>query len=399
MTRLEHVAVEGFKGVEKVAFDPGMVNVVTGRNKSGKTSLLEAIHLLCSASNISDVRPADSGLIRTGFESAQITGEFVERRIEMTVRMPTEAEILEAVSIVAEEVLLLYHNGDESEVADAVVETLEDVVPELPRHVDVDELKHGTVVVTSPHLPDSFPYFTPDLGEATLQVCMEAVERLQKEHGSFESDDSLMFRLHGLLDDFVGSFVGDLALPMIDSEYIDVLGLSNTVEFDALGEEPVIVDDVGDFLREREIIDELKTFSFDHVVFENGDDKYAVPFDAMGDGFKAITAVVWHLLEAKANQEIALLEEPETHMHPGYVRQLTEFLIDLARDEEIQLFVTTHNHDFLNDFFDPALPDEEREFLRDEFRLIQMQDGYAGVKSYEEAEESLKDLQIDLRGI
>ncbi len=162
---------------------------------------------------------------------------------------------------------------------------------------------------------------------------------------------------------------------------------------------PIKEDDIGDFLREKEILDNLKSFSLDHLVFDPEDEeKYSVPFDQMGEGFKAIVGILWELLDDNL-PEVVFLEEPDTHMHPGYVRELVYFLIDLAREEDIQLFVTTHNDDFLNDLFVENLTDEEVEFLESEFRLIQMQDGAADVMDYREAEHTLEELMLDLRGL
>jgi len=97
--------------------------------------------------------------------------------------------------------------------------------------------------------------------------------------------------------------------------------------------------------------------------------------------------------------EIVLLEEPDTHMHAGYVREVVYFLIDLAREEDVQLFITTHDSDFINDFFTENLTDEEEAYLEDEFSLLRMEEDGAVVEDYETARENLKDLHLDLRGI
>ncbi len=174
--------------------------------------------------------------------------------------------------------------------------------------------------------------------------------------------------------------------------------LSEPFDLESDEDNPVKIDDIGDFLREKEIVDNLKTFDLDYLIFEDDGEKYSVPFDHMGEGFKTLVGVLWHLFDVEGSADVVLLEEPDTHMHPGYVRQLVYFLIDLAMEEDLQLFITTHNNDFLNDFFTENLKQEEREFLEEEFRLVQLQDGAADVMDYEEAETQLKDLKLDLRG-
>lgn len=158
-------------------------------------------------------------------------------------------------------------------------------------------------------------------------------------------------------------------------------------------------DEIGDFLREKQIVDNLKTFTLDSLVFEPDDgEKYSVPFDQMGEGFRAIVGLLWELLDDDL-PEVVFLEEPSTHMHPGYVRELVYFLVDLAREEDVQLFLTTHDSDLLNDLFTDNLTEEEVSFLESEFRLVQMQDGTADVMEYREAEHTLEELMLDLRGI
>jgi len=118
----------------------------------------------------------------------------------------------------------------------------------------------------------------------------------------------------------------------------------------------------------------------------------------MGEGFQAIVALLWELLDDDL-PEVVFLEEPTTHMHPGYVREVVFFLIQLAMEEDVQLFVTTHSNDFLNDLFAENLREEEEAFLEEEFRLFQMQDGGAKTLDYREAEHSLEELMLDLRGV
>jgi|APHM01.1.fsa_nt_gi Predicted ATPases len=94
MARLEHVAVEGFKGVERVEFDPGMVNVVTGRNNSGKTSLLEAVDLGCDPTGVERFGGSHASLIRESRDTARVTLATAddERRVELSVPDESDAE-------------------------------------------------------------------------------------------------------------------------------------------------------------------------------------------------------------------------------------------------------------------------------------------------------------------
>ena len=46
---IKKLVFKNFKTLEEVSFEPGRVNVFIGANGSGKTTILEAIGLLCAA--------------------------------------------------------------------------------------------------------------------------------------------------------------------------------------------------------------------------------------------------------------------------------------------------------------------------------------------------------------
>jgi predicted ATPase len=159
------------------------------------------------------------------------------------------------------------------------------------------------------------------------------------------------------------------------------------------------IDDIEDEITERGIVDNLKDFDLDYLVFEENGEKDSVPFDFMGDGFKSMVGILWELVEDDES-EIVMIEEPENHMHPGYVQEMFDFLVTMAREDDIQLFITTHSIDFINYMFDENLPEEHREFLKDELSVIRMESPeLAAVFDYEEAKKNSEELHLDLRGI
>ncbi len=182
--------------------------------------------------------------------------------------------------------------------------------------------------------------------------------------------------------------------------FIKSKNLLSAPDFDPDSDDAIKRDDLGDYLKETGLAEELKTFNLDTLVFEKEDgEKYAVPYDFMGDGFKTMVGLLWELMDDEIEDQIILLEEPENHMHPGYVRKVVYFLVELAKDEDVQLFITTHNKDFIDTFFTENLRDEEVEFLEEEFTLVRMESHSAVVEDYETARESIEDLHLDLRGI
>ena len=156
---------------------------------------------------------------------------------------------------------------------------------------------------------------------------------------------------------------------------------------------------VRDFLRDHDILPNIESFSFDDLVFDEDGEQYAIPYDFLGEGTKTITSLAWQLLSEEEIPDVILLEEPENHLHPGYVKELVEFLIEFARKENVQLFVTTHNVDFLREFFNDATVGDHKAWLKEEFRLIQTTELSPKQFDYEQARKHVEKLQLDLRGL
>jgi len=116
-------------------------------------------------------------------------------------------------------------------------------------------------------------------------------------------------------------------------------------------------------------------------------------------------ALLWHLSSEKISDKIVLLEEPENHMHPGYLKQLVKIIIKFSEELNIQFFMTSHNADFIESFFNKNLSQKEKRYLNKELLTLRMgkieKGDYATLKTYDykEAKETLNEFFIDLRGV
>lgn len=407
MTRLTSVTVEGFKGIDRIEFDPGRLNVVTGRNNSGKTSLLEALNLAYEPASIARFGPNLDTVVNGQYEEAVIEAETAREDRELRFKNPEEQKVLDYLLEAFRQEL--YRTWDylapEGQSEKELKEVIDNILPEALASVDesgvLEEAARETTIVSVDGSAHPYIYYGPAVTDLYAQIREGTRKAVDDRIKDPESTSGLRaYKLKRSTRRGEGDFIQGEPVSLGTTNFVDFNQLASTLEFDEDDADPVKVDNIGDYLREHGILEDLKTFDVDHLVFESEDgEKYSVPFEFMGEGFKTIVGVLWELLGEEHDWDLVLLEEPETHMHPGYVRELVYFLVQLAREEDVQLFVTTHNNDFLNDFFEANFTEDEQTFLEDEFRLLQLQDGTADVMDYAEAEEDLKDLKLDLRGL
>lgn len=118
-----------------------------------------------------------------------------------------------------------------------------------------------------------------------------------------------------------------------------------------------------------------------------------VPIQSMGDGFSSVLALLTAVWIAK--EGIVLMEEPETSLHPGFMKILMDHIVNSADRDKVQYIISTHSSDFLD-----LLPDVQPDL----FSVIRLQgiEGTAQIDysmlSGSEAIEELKELKMDLRG-
>ena len=419
MAHVERVSVEGFKKIEASSVEPGQFTVVTGRNNAGKTSLLEAIRLGCEPETLRRFRvgpitlgrdrssqPGISSLIRRGSSRAVVETTIDGASERLGLRTASESRAREEVTEVVVDLLERRFDGDGSLTAELQGEQtratsldLREVTADSLAGLDTEVSDYVTAVsdggreylaISNADIVSSVTFSLIE-GELVDRLDRDSLQRLGVRHSNTETSSvTTASNLARGLD----TFPDGAPDTRLSTKFV-----THGTTVDADEDDPVKTDDIGDFLREKEILPELKTFTLDSLIFDPDDgEKYAVPFEQMGEGFRAIVALLWELL-ADDLPEVVFIEEPTTHMHPGYVREVVYFLIRLAMEEDVQLFVTTHSNDFLNDLFAENLREEEVEFLAEEFRLFQMQDGDAKTLDYREAEQSLEELMLDLRGL
>lgn len=159
---------------------------------------------------------------------------------------------------------------------------------------------------------------------------------------------------------------------------------------------------IEEILKSDIILPNLKRFDFTELVFDTVNGTKTVKFSMMGEGFQTLVAILAILKSNENSKSVILLEEPEIHMHPGYVTELVKYISQISSSLKIQLFITTHSSDLIQSLFNQEQP-QIQEFLRRNLVLLRLnksKDSIIGERmTYKEAKESVYDLELDLRGI
>ena len=108
------------------------------------------------------------------------------------------------------------------------------------------------------------------------------------------------------------------------------------------------------------------------------------------------------ILGTSKETKIVLIEEPENHMHPAYIKELIRQIIDFSMVNNIQFFITTHNSDILDIVTNGLIEPQYQEYLSKELNIIRLDclDDDIMVQELNRADalEELEDLKTDLRG-
>ena len=159
------------------------------------------------------------------------------------------------------------------------------------------------------------------------------------------------------------------------------------------------INEIENYIKTKKILENLERFDIDKLLFKNNVKEYEIPFSFMGDGFKALIGLI---VQMTKEAKIVLIEEPENHMHPAYIKEIVQQIINLSIENDIQFFITTHNSDILDIVSTDVLEQRHQEYLSKELNLIRLdflnEDIAVQELNQKETLEELEDLKLDLRG-
>ena len=122
------------------------------------------------------------------------------------------------------------------------------------------------------------------------------------------------------------------------------------------------------------------------------------PIDTFGDGFRRMFQIIGSLIFY--HDTIMCIDEIDATIHPGAQKKLCRCLIKYARKYNVQLFVTTHNIEFMDNFLYGWREDEPLSQM-DDIRIVTMKDVNGMVRprvmTGKQAYDARRDFNLELR--
>jgi predicted ATP-dependent endonuclease of OLD family len=436
MTRIEHFRISDFKGISEYEFDTGALNIITGRNNTGKTSILESIDI---AFNPSDIRMFEENvryLVNSESTSASINVQYTKdqstitefsdtgrmgRNREVGLRVPRDNEVVDYFIESLYKILDLNSQyplpnlsdilQTSNEKANEIVQDrLEQQITSIPAHRVLGSGMSERMLILEVN-GEEYPFvycgreysqIREDLVRRTVQSLMDDYQIDIQSTAEKDIVEDLVSSVDRLLAPRFGSMraVGGEPEGLANIKFIEEI-TGKRDDFDLSMENSAVrTNKIENYLIENDIISGLQDFSFDKVVIQEDDSEpYEVPYQFLGSGVKILIKILWVLFDNRNTGHVLLLEEPEAHMHPGYIEKMVGYLVDISMESGIQLFMTTHNMDLIDAFFSPQMEGPREEFLREQFHLIQLTGSASKNMDYDTSQLKLDELNLDLRGV
>ncbi|MFA5268229.1 MAG: ATP-binding protein [Methanoregula sp.] len=398
---IEKISIRNFKAIHNLEYIPRQINILTGRNNTGKSTILTAIALNAPFNDSSELEDTfienPSNFITVGEKTGNINSNLnsVSIYLDSNEVKKKDSHIL-------------------SEFFEKDFQNLEEILSksDLKKIINDKNFQNDYIILFNENfdlltLNSDFntwvcPYYKQNIssGKQYREFSKNINSNFKKLLKNYSEKDTP--RKGGRLESIfyrIGMYPGNIVLrekekPTDQSKKIVKLDHYNKLEFDDVTEEELVL--LTEFILTNNIVKNLKRLSQNEVVYQRENSLVTIPISAHGDGFKALLNTIRYLVKAK--DSILLIEEPENHLHPRYVDIFVETIFKYSKKLNVQVFMSTHSLDLIRAALNYPENDEEKEML-----LISKMtsDGQTVEKFDYTVDKGLKivnELYLDLRG-
>ncbi len=408
---INRITIKNFKGINSLKFAPKKFNIIVGGNNTGKTSIIEAISICMNPYllyNLSRNKYQNS-VINYLSDKSTIKIDIENNKVmKLSFSKSTPDQIL---NLLKNDLSELFNRKDEVCVGIDKNVAIEKIIKGLDKN-KIYQASLDSIIV----LVNYSDHQIILAGESYRDLLTYSLSKLYDIYISKNAKDSIMHTSNGDILENEYMMKHEYMITMLSNHHElsrknslikykkdNVTFIKNALNsMEHINKNQKLALQLENIIKHDNIISNLKGFNFDSLVLDTEDGDKEIPIESMGDGFKSLIYIFTELYENESN--IILIEEPENYMHPGYIRELIHYIISIANNSEIQLFIITHSKDFLYMLTsDNALAENDIEFLKKELLILQLSrfkdDIILSNLDYNDAVSDMEDLLLDLRGI
>lgn len=418
--------INNYKGISKLKFNPTKINLIIGKNNTGKTSVLDAIGLLLNNNLLFNKNLAKSNNVLSYFNiysnddtitlSALINNDIKK----ITITKVTDIEIIKEFSKNVVENFLKSLAKDKDKTDIAPLNARKEMINFVEKSID-NELKNILITNSLAVINENnekviyygqLHYYNLEkieiLVNALANYFMDHVAIVNKINSPEQKEYVLLIKNAAKHTLFSLGNIFENKSKNNKTEFIYINSLQEKVVLysflQRLPEDAEKLHSVEKIIKEHKLINNLEKLDFDNVLFSTDKGIKGHSFSFLGDGFKSIIGLIWELSDENINNKIVLLDEPENHLHPGYIKELLNFILEFSKKLNIQFFITTHSLDVLDILLSGNLEKGKQQYLEKEFQILKMSKINESILlteclNYSKAKEIREELSLDLRGI
>jgi len=344
---VEQLKVSDFRGLHKANLERFTgVNILVGRNGSGKSSILEALYIALTLDNGLSYVVKRRGWF--GLASVESLFHHNSKKISIEVSLQgniKEHVVIESTAPYADDFNVLKDRGlNTAKLMALRLSAGGKVVRRARFYIDSDG-KYQSVV---------------ERGMDTVSVCDSVFLDWNSVHTYGKPEDifSLMMREGG-------EEAKRAVVKVLQTEY--------------------------DELRDIAVLQVHDVWVL-HLAFRDR----AIPYYVVGDGVRY--ALAYLMIVLRPRKAVLLLEEPELHMHPSLMRITARAILRSFTERRNQVFISTHSLEFIKDMIKEAagLGLRDKDFKIYRLRLV-ANELDSETYTLSEAQEVIEKLEWDLR--
>ncbi|MEB4592903.1 ATP-binding protein [Candidatus Thiothrix sp. Deng01] len=317
---LDSLHIKNFRCFEDLTIPSlGRVNLIVGKNNSGKSTLLETVYLYAKAASPDAIkelvdRRGDSDVADTGLNTI-----FHDNSEPKSYK-----ERLEVGEISRKNTLIITATDDES-------------------RKEIDALIDGLRI---PILDDLNPIREPDNSMFLEHSPSKSLKISNLRQGKLIQEENIVFYSPTYIENEnkLADMWDQVFLNIDDSALKEALQI---IESDIvnMGFIPVGKKESKSPEKQRIAVVKLKGVA------------KAIPIKRLGDGMSRLLQIFLYALQAKSG--FLLLDEFENGLHYSIQEEVWEKLFKLAKELDVQVFATTHSEDAIKAFCKVAIADKE----------------------------------------